>query len=205
MSWSNPEAVAYLLENEEVFWSNYCSTQTKIVLEENEINRDENSFSSFYFIVKRLAELMPDLDHNSPKYNETWNERELPLVALGKGNFRQNTDSFYVHPGNAVGGLFVWENQICLFGSSSFVKRNEELDWYSQHSWRGVEDGRSVFKTSVDLNSEKIPDGHPLHDNHPLAEALKNANEIGKQYEEKNKGKDLPTYPVYPKYAKLMK
>lgn len=200
MDWSNPESIAYSLKDKNVFWENYCSSQTKDVLEANKITKDSELFSSFYLIVKRLAELMPNLDHNSPAYSGTgWTPKQRPLIILGKGKFNKK-NTFSMQQENTVGGIFVWENQIFLCGSPSFVQQNPELEWHSQHEWRGVKDGRSVFKTKVDLiKPDEIPDGHPLHDNHRLVEALKKANEIGKQYEANNTG--LPDYPVYPKHA----
>ena len=200
MSWSNPEAVESLLKNEEVFWENYCSSQTKNVLKANKITKDSDLFFSFFRIVKRLAELMPNLDHNSPGWS--WkkpHDKEVALVVLGKGNFTNRTNKAFVM-NNVIGGLFVWNNEICLFGDGistdevSFVSKSSELDWYYQHEWRGVEDVRSVFKIPVDLKLGEIPDGHPLHDDHHLAKALKNSDITLTRA-------DI-LYPVYPRYAK---
>ena len=165
MSWSNLEAVEYLLKDEKVFWENYCSSQTKIPLAKNDIAEGSKSFSSFYRIVKRLAELMPNLDHNSPGYS--WSKKELPLITFGKKNGNS------MNQNNTVGAIFIWENKILLGGSPAFVSESSELDWNLNHAWRGVKDGRAVFKTPVDLESDEIPNEHPLHDNHRLVEALK--------------------------------
>ena len=215
MDWSTPESIEYLLKDKNVFWENYCSSQTKNVLEANNITKDSELFSSFYLITKRLAELMPNLDHNSPAYaGAGWTPKKRPLIILGKGKFDIN-NKFSMRQENTVGGIFIWENiwenKILLCGSPSFVEQNKELDWdktkhiWSENKeeqklvWRGVKEGRKIFNMPVDLKQGEIPNDHPLHDNHPLTEALKNSNEIGTQYEANNTG--LPNYPVYPKHA----
>jgi 5-methylcytosine-specific restriction endonuclease McrBC GTP-binding regulatory subunit McrB len=166
-----------LLENNEVFLSNYCSTKTLNVLEASGVLTNEEFIGNFRRVVKRLTELMPHASHNTTLWNWDNQAQARQILVTGNGSFDIN-NRFTIS--SSVIGLVNINQKIFIFKNANSDLCND-LVWIEQFetcNWAGLRNNKVVLPIPVDiLNDDSLLESHPLHDNHPLSKALRSRNE----------------------------
>lgn len=162
----NYEHIEQLLGNTNDFTNNYCNDRTRAIL-----NTVPNS-KSCRLLIKRMIELMPNTDQQSPE----WTEGANPLVTFGRYNNNQMRSCI---------GLCFFQQQIFLFS-----RGNIQIDFFNpdnenwQDDWRENDRKPRYITPLIDAEGNITAELE--------TEALKNALV---QFNSVNNGRAITYYP----------
>ena len=194
-----------LLTNHEDFKKNYCSQLTI-----DHANKEKIDLEDLRRTIYRLTELMPNMDHSSPK------TIRQPLIITGqcRNDFNIYAPSPTVPRIGLCGEdskIFLWTDKSYLKGKDNIFKttsngRSDE-HWVEWASWKD-NNGGDRYYIPINIEEDNVLDkDHPLADNNFIGEALKRLNQllvnvpVSNFQHKRNDG----LHAIYPKFTELNK
>ena len=170
----NENAIQTLLTKEN-FSKNYCSEETKELIKS--VNSD-----NFRHVVSQLVRLMPSAAHHSPK----WTTPPQTIIVTGRCSLGHTIRQPRIGLCVIKNSLYLWTDLKYLQGINSVVNVffPAKIDSIPEEPapnniwipWRSHNNGKSKeyrFSTPVDIiKDDDLTQDHPLHPNHPIAQAL---------------------------------